>query len=110
MNPKNIKRFSSLTQSYLLKVTKILVKNSQFELLVMAQEKLFCLLIFLSLTILDFSLFFCVKIATSLPLKKIPLSPPTSSKNSCQCPLKPPLPFFENLVEVGVQIMLDGLG
>ena len=43
VNLKNIKVFSSLTTSYLLKVTKFLVKISQFELLVMAEKNIFVL-------------------------------------------------------------------
>ena len=50
--------FSSLTPSYLLKVTKFLVKISQFEFLVMTEKNIFVYKLFLSLNISDFSLFF----------------------------------------------------
>ena len=62
--------FSSSTPSYLLKVTKFLVKISQFEFLVMTEKNIFVYKLFLS------------------------LSPWRLSHWS---PLKPP-PFFENLV------------
>ena len=39
MNLKNIKGFSSFTLSYFLKVTKFLVKISQFEFLVMTEQE-----------------------------------------------------------------------
>ena len=55
MNPKNIS-FSSFIPSYLLKVTKFLVKNSQFEFLVMTEQSIFIYKPFLSLNIPDFSL------------------------------------------------------
>ena len=50
--------FSSLTPSYLLKVTKFLVKISQFEFLVMTEKNIFVYKLFLSLNVSDFSLFF----------------------------------------------------
>ena len=84
MNSQNIKSFSSLTPSYLLKVTKFLLKISQFEL----QKNIFAYKLFLSLNISD--LFFYVKIAT--PLKKVTPFPATylQKLRSCQAPL------FEN--------------
>ena len=57
MNPKNIK-VSLLTPSYFLKVTKFLVKISQFKLLVMTEKSIFVYKPFLSLNISGFSLFF----------------------------------------------------
>ena len=39
--PQNIKRFPSLTPSYLLKVDKFLVKISQFEFLVITEKNIF---------------------------------------------------------------------
>ena len=48
----------ALTQSYLLKVTKFLVKISQFAFLVMSEKNNFAYKLFLSLNISDFSLFF----------------------------------------------------
>ena len=97
MNPKNIKSFSSLIPSYLLKVTKFLGEISQFEFLVTAEKNIFAYKLFLSLNISDFILFlfFFLKIG-NLPAEKshLPLSqqPPSKSWG----PVKPPL--FENLV------------
>ena len=48
----------SLTPSYLLKVTKFLVKTSQSEFLVMTEKKIFAYQLFVSLNISDFSLFY----------------------------------------------------
>ena len=58
-SPKN-KILSSLTPSYILTVTKFLVKIFQFEFLVMTEKNIFAYIInlFLSLSITDFSLFF----------------------------------------------------
>ena len=50
--------YSSLTLSYPLKVTKFLVKISQFEFLVMTEKNIFVYKIFLLLNISDFSLVF----------------------------------------------------
>ena len=49
MNPQNAKSFSSLTPSYLLKVTKFVVKIFQFEFLVMTGKNIFAYKLFLSL-------------------------------------------------------------
>ena len=51
-------KFLSFTLSYLLKVTKFLVKISQFEFLVMTEKNIFAYKLFLSLNISDFSLSF----------------------------------------------------
>ena len=58
-SPQN-KILSSLTPSYILTVTKSLVKIFQFEFLVMTEKNIFAYIInlFLSLSITDFSLFF----------------------------------------------------
>ena len=48
---QNIKSFSSLIPSYLLKVTKFLVKISQFEFLVMTERNIFVYKLFLPLNI-----------------------------------------------------------
>ena len=80
--------FSSLTPSDLLKVTKVLVKISQFEFF-----PILFINFFLSLNISDFS-FFVGKIA-NLPWEKLPSSfsaTPLSKWRSCQ------IPIFENLV------------
>ena len=61
--------FSSLTPSYLLKVTKFFAKISQFEFLVITEKNIFLYKLFLSLNIWDFSLFFC-KNCTPPPPKK----------------------------------------
>ena len=68
---KNIpKSFSSLTPSYLSKITKFLVKVSQSEFFVMAEKNIFVSKLFLSL---NFQIFiFYVKI-TTLPRKDHPL-------------------------------------
>ena len=48
--------------SHLLKVTKFLVKISQFEFLIMIEESILVYKLFLSLNILDFSLHFVLKL------------------------------------------------
>ena len=53
-----ILKFSSLTSSHLLKVTKFNVEISHFKLLVMTEKKNCVNKLFLTLNILDFSLFF----------------------------------------------------
>ena len=47
MNLKNIKVFWSLTLPYLLKVTKFLVKISQFEFLVMTEQEFLFIIFFI---------------------------------------------------------------
>ena len=64
MNLKNIKGFSSFTLSYLLKVTKFLVKIYQFEFLVTTEQRILVCKLFLPLNIPDFSLFFVEKLQT----------------------------------------------
>ena len=76
MNPKNIKVFHPSPPSYLLKVTKFLVKIHQFALLVMTEQSILVYKLFLS----DLSLFFYLKIASS-PWKK---SPPLSQQAPCK--------------------------
>ena len=44
--------------SYILKVTKFLVKISQFEFSVMTEKNIFVYKLFLSLNISDFNIFF----------------------------------------------------
>ena len=51
--------FSSLTPSYILKVTKFFLKISQFEFLVVTEKNIFAYKLFLSLDISDFNLSFC---------------------------------------------------
>ena len=55
--------------SYILKVTKFLVKISQFEFSVMTEKNIFVYKLFLSLNISDFNIFFMWKLQP-LPLKK----------------------------------------
>ena len=70
--PKILK-FLSLNTILSFKVTKILVKISQFESLVMTEKNIFAHKHFLSLNISDF--IFYVKIANCPPEKKSPLFP-----------------------------------
>ena len=56
--PPKYSSFSSLTQSYLLKVTKLLLEISQFEFLAMTEKIFFAYKLFLSLSISDLNLFF----------------------------------------------------
>ena len=49
--PQKYQSFSSLTPSYLLKVTKFLVEISQFEFLVMTEKNIFAHKLFLPLNI-----------------------------------------------------------
>ena len=51
-------KVSILNPTYLLKVTKFLVKISQFEFLVMRKKNIFVYQLFLLLNIPDFSLFY----------------------------------------------------
>ena len=94
MNLKNIKGFSSFTLSYLLKVTKFLVKISQFEFLVMTEQE-FLFINFLSLNIPDFSLFLLKNCNHPLLKNVTPSFSATPSKNwgSVKSP-----PLFENLL------------
>ena len=85
--------FPFLTPSYLLKVTKFLVKISQFEFLVMTDKNMFAYKLYFLLNISDFSLFFMWKLQP--PWKK---SPPFSQQPlSKRWDLVKP-PNFENLV------------
>ena len=84
--------------SHLLKVTKFLVKISQFEFLIMIEESILVYKLFLSLNILDFSLRFVLQLQSPMKKSPPPLSqqppPPPPSKN--WGPVKPLR--FENLV------------
>ena len=68
MNPENIKSFSSLKPSNVLKVIKFLGEISQFEFLIMTEKNIFAyklaslFLLFLSLNISYFNLFFMWKL------------------------------------------------
>ena len=63
--PQKYQSFSSLTQSYLLKVTKFLVEISQFEFLVMTEKNIFVHKLFMPLNI-QILIYFYVKIASLL--------------------------------------------
>ena len=93
--PKILK-FLSLNTILSFKVTKILVKISQFESLVMTEKNIFAHKHFLSLNISDFNLFFMWKLQTPPQKKVTPLFP-------SNLPLKAEVlssPLFENLVGV----------
>ena len=63
-----------------MKVTKFLLKMSQFEFSVMTEKNIFAYKLLLSLNISDINLFFYAKTAT--PLKKVtPLVPSNSPLN-----------------------------
>ena len=70
--------FFSVIPSYLLKVTKFLVKISQFEFLVSTEQRILVYKLFLSLNIPDFSLFFVEKLQLH-------------EKVTCLFPSNPPL-------------------
>ena len=90
--PQKHRIFSSLIPSYLLKVTKFLVKIPQFEFLVTTEQRILVYKLFLSLNISDFSLSFVKKLQP--PWKKSPpLSQQPPSKN--WGPVKPP-PFWKS--------------
>ena len=67
--PQKYSSFSFLTPSYLLKITKFLVKVSQFEFFGMTEKNVFVYKLFLSLNISDFSLSLMKKLY--LPLEKV---------------------------------------
>ena len=67
--PQKFSCFSSLTPCYLLKITKFLVKVSQFEFFGMTEKNVFVYKLFLSLNISDFSLSLMKKLY--LPLEKV---------------------------------------
>ena len=69
-------KFLSFTPSYLLKVTKFLVKMSQFEFLVMTEQNIFAYTLFLSLNIPDFSFFFIQKLQPPLKIEVLSSLPP----------------------------------
>ena len=80
-----------------LKVTKFLVKISQFEFLVTTEQRIvFYKLLFLSLSIPDVSLFFVEKLQPSPPLEKVNLPFPSNPPLKTEVLSSPPL--FENLV------------
>ena len=99
--PWNPKSFSSFTPSYLSKVTKFLVKVSQFEFLVTTEQRILVYKLFLSLDIPDFSLFFVKKLhlLPLAPLKKVtPYFQAIPSKNWALVKPRLPYPPFWNLV------------
>ena len=64
---QNIKSFSSLTLSFLLKVTKFLLKISQLEFLLMTEKNTFAYKLFFVIKYFRFEFVFYVKIATLPP-------------------------------------------
>ena len=73
--PQKYESFSSLTPSYLLKVTKFLVEISQFEFLVMTEKNIFAHKLFMPLNI-QILIYFYVTIAS--PLNKVTPSFPAN--------------------------------
>ena len=67
----------SLTPSHLLKVTKFLVRFSQFKFLVMTKKNIFVYKLFLYLNISDFSLLFMWRMQTPKRKKATPCFPAT---------------------------------
>ena len=76
MNPENIKSFSSLKPSNVLKVIKFLGEISQFEFLIMTEKNIFAYKLFSSLNISDFNFLFLWKLQH--PLKNVTLSLPAT--------------------------------
>ena len=76
MNPENIKSFSSLKPSNVLKVIKFLGEISQFEFLIMTEKNIFAYKLFSSLNISDFNFLFLWKLQP--PLKNVTLSLPAT--------------------------------
>ena len=93
--PQTYQSFSSLTPSYLLKVTKFLVEISQFEFVVMTEENIFGHKLFLLLNISDFDL--CENCNSSPWIYQPLLSQQTPSKT--WGPVKPPT-FLKIWLEV----------
>ena len=79
-----------LTASYLLKVTKFLVKISQFEFLVMTEKNIFAYKLFLSSNISDFNYFLKPPCSQQPPLKVEVLSSPPFLKIWFTSPPTPP--------------------
>ena len=94
--PPKCYSFASLTPSYLLEVTKFLVKISQFEFLVMTEQNIFLYKLFFLIKYFRFQFIFYVNIAP--PLKKSPpFFPATPSKVEV---LSSPPPFLQFWLEV----------
>ena len=92
VNPQNIKVFSSLIPSCLLKVTKSLGKISQFELLIMTEKDIFAYKLFLSLNISDFNLFLWENCIPPPPWKKLS---PLSQQPPLKAEVLPRPPFWK---------------
>ena len=105
MKPPKHYGFSHLIASYLLKVTRFLLKISQFELLFMTEENIFAYKLFLSLNISDFSLSFMWKLHPR-PENRSPLSQQSHSKSWGHVKLPP----FENLVGDSTHSEQEGRG
>ena len=78
-NPKNIKVFHPKPPSYVLKLTKFLIKKISVWILSYDRENIFVCKLFFSLNISGFRLFFMQKLHPSLPLKKVTLLFPIKS-------------------------------
>ena len=79
--PPKYQSFSSLTPSYLLKVTKFLVTISKFEFLVMTEENIFAHKFFLPWNISHFNSFSCEN-CNPPPMKKVTSSSPATPSKS----------------------------
>ena len=87
--PQKYSSFSSLTPSNLLKITKFLVKVSQFEFFVMTEKNSFVSKLFLSLNISDIVYLLCKNCAPPSRKGHPPLSHQPPSKN--YSPVRAPL-------------------
>ena len=94
--PQKYESFSSLIPSYLLKVTKLLGKTSQFEFVIMTEKNIFAYRIFLSLNISDFNLFFMRTMPSPPPWKK---SSPLSQQSPSRSWIFVKLPFLKIWLE-----------
>ena len=97
--PKKYQSFSSLTRSYLLKVTKFFIEIFQFEFLVMTEKHFFAHKLFLPLDISDFDLFLC-KNSNPFWIKSPPLSQQNISKSWGLAKPPPPHPWLKIWLEV----------
>ena len=100
--------FSSLTPSYLLKVTKFLVEISQFEFLVMTEKNIFAhkLILPLNIQILIFWFIFLWKLQPTCPPMKSPPSFPANpfyKLRFCQAP-----PFLKIWLELHLPPSREG--
>ena len=83
-------------EEMVLKVTKFLVKISQFEFLVTTEQRILFYKLFLSLNFADFSLFFVEKL--QLPTVPEKSQPPLSKQPPLKTEVLSSPPLFENVV------------